>query len=150
LNEGFIEPAYQEGASGDESETPDWLFRALDHEFKFDLDAAATAGNSKCGRSFFSKEQNALQHPWRDWKAIFVNLPYSDIQPWVDKAFQEQDSTIVMLLPVFADKKWFCRIMRSPRCEVRFFNRRIRFCFNGKPLGQPRFASMVVIFRRDV
>lgn len=150
MNEGFSQPAYQPGAPGDEWETPDWLFRALDHEFKFELDAAATVANSLCGSSCFTKEKDALSHPWRDWKSIFINPPYSNVQDWVDKAFQERESLIVMLLPAFGDKKWYCRIMRdvTGRCEVRPFNRRIRFWYEGKPRIQPRFASMVVIFRR--
>jgi len=52
--------------------TPQYVFDLLDHEFHFDLDAAATADNTKCTR-FISPEQNALT--MADWpgKSIFLN-----------------------------------------------------------------------------
>ena len=44
-------------------ETPDWLFKALDKIFDFELDAAAGANNAKCEK-YYSLECSGLENPW--------------------------------------------------------------------------------------
>ena len=43
----------------DDWETPPWLFRELDDEFHFTLDAAANDENHKC-RKYFTKKDDSL------------------------------------------------------------------------------------------
>lgn len=69
--------------------TPQELFRALDGEFHFGLDAAATADNAKCSR-FFSPEEDGLTQSWDVGAGVFCNPPYGrEIWRWVQKAHQE-------------------------------------------------------------
>lgn len=42
-------------ADRDDWETPLWLFRELDNEFHFTLDAAASGDNHKCQKYFTKK-----------------------------------------------------------------------------------------------
>lgn len=49
------------------------------------------------------------------WKGnVFCNPPYSQIDRWIDKAFQEAQNpevkSITMLLPNWTDRKWFRKI----------------------------------------
>ena len=47
----------------DDWETPPDFFAKLDAEFNFTLDACAEQATAKC-KSYFTKEQNALQQKW--------------------------------------------------------------------------------------
>lgn len=69
----------------------------------FSLDVAADADNTLC-KKYYTKEDNALEQSWlrtpgRSW----CNPPYSNIQPWVEKAADEAryGSIVVMLIPSF-------------------------------------------------
>jgi len=131
-------------AQSDEWGTPDWLFRALDTEFKFALDPCASSTNAKCSE-FFTKEQNGLDQSWGG--PVFINPPYSDVFSWVWRALHTQ-TKIVMLLPVRTDNDWFSLLADAKsRVEFRFFRKRIAFLEDGVEMKSPRFASMVVVLR---
>jgi len=49
--------------------TPPEIFAALDAEFGFQIDAAASAENALC-RRYITAEQNTLVTPWRDYITI--------------------------------------------------------------------------------
>lgn len=49
--------------SRDDWETPEWLFKELDSEFHFTLDAAASDTNHKCDK-YFTKKDDALLRNW--------------------------------------------------------------------------------------
>ncbi len=124
--------------------TPPKLFAALDREFRFELDAAASAENTKCPR-FYSRYDDGLSQPWapsRTW----CNPPYGRaVGAWVAKAHVESDlgALVVMLLPARTDTRWFHEhVIR--RAEVRFLPGRVRFV--GAKAGAP-FPSIVVVFR---
>ena len=77
-----------------------------------------------------------------DWKKYtYVNPPYSNPLPWVEKAIKEmkKGNLIVMLLRADSSTKYFQKCQEFG--EVIYFGRRIKF--NGKT---PYFASMLVIF----
>lgn len=125
-------------------ETPPTLFRGLDEEFRFTLDAAASTENAKCLR-FFSETDNALNQPWAPHK-VWLNPPYGrTVGAWVRKARDEADAgaVVVMLLPVRTDTRWFHDHVLG-RAEVRFLRGRVKFV--GAQAGAP-FPSMIVIFR---
>ena len=57
---------------------------------------------------------NGLEIPW-DFKRIFINPPYSNIDKWVDKALHEISlnkitTTIYFLVPSRTDTKWFQKL----------------------------------------
>lgn len=124
-------------------ETPPELFDALDDEFGFTLDAAATYDNAKCIRYL----TDALDVRWRGHGgAIWCNPPCSvGLGAWVRKGLAEsqQGETVVMLIPSRTDTRWFHDCILD-RAEVRFLRGRIRFV--GAPFTAP-FPSMVVIWR---
>ncbi len=76
------------------------------------------------------------------WKfKTYVNPPYSNPLPWVEKALKEwkEGCTIVMLLPVDTSTKWFAKLIEA-KAHIFWHNGRLRFTKN-----PPRFASMLVI-----
>lgn len=126
-------------------ETPRELFRALDGEFHFQLDAAASVDNTLCTH-FYTAEMDALRFGW-DWaEAVFVNPPYgSQISRWVQKGFDESQNgcVVVMLIPARTDTTyWHQYVMRA--AEIRFVRLRLRF--SGSSINAP-FPSAVVVFR---
>jgi phage N-6-adenine-methyltransferase len=151
----------------DEWATPQAFFDALDREFGFDCDVAASSENAKCSDWF------GPQHPNRnrrdalcaDWLACgpmwdagataWCNPPYSrGLQAkFIAKAAAERlrGVTTVMLLPARTDTKAFHAHIYDattwqPRegVEIRFIPGRLKF---GGAANSAPFPSMVVIFR---
>ena len=122
------------------SKFPDWrtpprLFAALDHEFCFVLDAAASKENKLCPHYFGPDHslpalRDALSVDWAGYvkscyagthhpfprMAVFVNPPYSrehkmPIGPWVEKCWQESQKglTIVGIIPYSIQTDWWRR-----------------------------------------
>jgi phage N-6-adenine-methyltransferase len=135
MNSGFN----IETPQSDEWCTPPWLFQALDAEFSFTMDGAATRENSKCKELCDATMNTALA--WRDHR-VFCNPPYSNIEHFISCAGEAK--LAVFLLPVRTDSDWFHSLV-SRRLTLRFFRKRIDFWLNGKPMGSPRFASMLAI-----
>lgn len=124
--------------------TPKKLFRELNYEFKFDLDACASDENFKC-EPYFTKRDNALRQDWTQWLTVWMNPPYGrSIDKWVHKAYltSQQGTTVVCLLPSKTDTRWFHDYCL--KAEVRFIKGRLKF--QGAPFSAP-FPSMVVVFR---
>ena len=101
--------------------TPQWLFAALDEEFLFIRDVAASVNNKKC-HHFIDINQNALTMD--DWlegmrgyeslahKAVWCNPPYSRgmVKAFMEKAYQQcRDNkiTVVLLVPATVDAGWW-------------------------------------------
>jgi len=74
--------------NSDEWHTPKWLFDALNKEFRFSLDAAATPENALV-KKFYTKEMNGLEKPWPKGKWTFCNPPYSLCAEFAKKAYEE-------------------------------------------------------------
>ena len=129
----------------DDWETPLWLFKQLDDEFHFTMDAAASDTNHKC-EIYFTKEDNALLRNWGG-ETVFCNPPYGKgIGKWVEKAYRESrkpGTTVVMLIPARTDTKWFHNYILDV-AEIRFIKGRLRF--SGATVNAP-FPSMVVVYR---
>jgi hypothetical protein len=121
----------------DHCRTPDWLWKALDAEFAFDLDPCPLSNPF---------HRDGLELDWTG-KRVFCNPPYSSILPWVEKALSS-NALIVFLIPKRFDALW-CRMLRDSRAEIRIFERDVRFEVLGqektvKPVG----GSMIAIVRR--
>jgi phage N-6-adenine-methyltransferase len=135
MNTGFNVSTKQ----SDEWQTPQWLFDALDSEFGFTLDGAATPSNAKCKLfSTINTEQDWSNH------RVFCNPPYSDIETFVVRAFDADIA--VLLLPVRTDSDWH-RMLIERKVELRYFRRRINFLENGVEMTSPRFASLIAIVK---
>lgn len=134
-------------------QTPLPLFVALDAEFCLTLDAAASADNALCNR-YITEEQNTLETPWADYLSIpgyvWLNPPYSDITPFVQKAADESKNQIgtVMLVPADTSVGWFREAIETAS-EVRFIvGGRLAFInpASGKPVSGNNKGSMLIIW----
>lgn len=151
----------------DEWETPQALFDALDGEFGFMLDAAATHENKKGdeGTAYITAAEDALSVDWLEWMkgddgeppwatwAVWLNPPYSRCAEFVAKAAAESKKgcTVVMLLPARTDTRYFHDYIwdakgHQPRLDVqiRFLKGRLKF---GDAKDSAPFPSMVVVFK---
>lgn len=99
----------------DSWQTPEWLFTALDLEFGFYLDAAASDSNALCAR-YLTEQDDSLTAEWVSHGAIWCNPPYSNIRPWVEKAAEQsrkQNQPVVMLVPEDMSVGWFLQALKS-------------------------------------
>lgn len=127
----------------DEWETPQDLFNTLNTEFHFTLDPCATHENAKC-QMYYTILENGLDKSWIDHR-VFCNPPYSQIKKWVKKCAEEAQKgvTIVMLVPVRTDTRWFHDFIYN-KAEIRFIKGRLHF---GNSKNSAPFPSMIVIWR---
>lgn len=100
----------------DQTQTPLWLFQAMDLEFDFALDAACMDHTALVPGAYLTPRENSLIVPWadqllpdKDNANVWLNPPYSDISPWVEKAMAERHNgiTTVMLVPMDATAVWW-------------------------------------------
>jgi len=122
--------------------TPQRFFDALDAEFHFTMDLAASPTNAKCAR-YFTQTDDALTQPWEG--ICWLNPPYGrELGVWLQKAYEsaQAGATIVCLLPARTDRRWWHTY--ALHGEVRFVPGRLTF--EGAENPAP-FASVVVIFR---
>ena len=154
----MTEPVLFSRAS-DEWTTPRDLYDALDAEFGFTLDAAATTENT-CSRTFLTRAENALLSRWglvpshrAGSPVVWLNPPYSKVRLFIPKAAAEAASgcTVVCLVPSRTDTRWFHDYVWDvttnaprPHVEVRFFRGRLKF---GDGTGSAPFPSLLIVFR---
>ncbi|MDF7681527.1 phage N-6-adenine-methyltransferase [Enterobacteriaceae bacterium ESL0689] len=133
--------------------TPPEIFAALNAEFIFQLDAAASAYNALCHK-FITAEQNTLITPWSDYLStgyVWLNPPYSNIAPFIRKAAEENKNHqigTVALLPADTSVGWFREAIQTAS-EVRFITGgRLSFINpeTGKPVNGNNKGSLLVIW----
>lgn len=119
-------------SASDEWATPADTYAALHDEFGFVDDPCPLGGSD-----------NGLLREWRS--PCFVNPPYSEIGPWMEKAMLESTAgkTVVLLVPSRTDTKWFHAFAMNA-AEIRFIKGRLKF---GGAKNPAPFPSCVVIFR---
>jgi phage N-6-adenine-methyltransferase len=149
----------------DDRRTPQDLFDALDAEFRFTLDAAASVENAKCAK-YFTLDNSGLSESWRG-ERVWCNPPYSDCAAWVEKAWSEMLAgcrLVVMLLPANrTEQEWWQSLVERHRdrsvgfyphvrVRTRFLKGRIRFDRPGwtKPAkgDRPPFGLCLLIWER--
>ena len=132
--------------------TPQAFFNALDAEFNFALDAAATDKTAKC-INYYTPETDGLSNEWGKWfGAVFCNPPYGrEIGKWVRKAYDEAQAgtTIVLLIPARTDTTYFHDYIYG-KAEIRFVRGRLKFTDDdGREMYPAPFPSMVVIYNGE-
>nr|WP_241647871.1 phage N-6-adenine-methyltransferase [Rosenbergiella metrosideri] len=134
-------------------QTPRDLFQALNAEFHFQLDAAASDRNALCKR-FITAEENTLEADWSSYVTsgyAWLNPPYSDPSPFIEKTAREKELNhvgCVMLLPADTSVGWFKSAIGSAS-EVRFITGgRLSFVssLTGKPVNGNNKGSMLIIW----
>ena len=133
----------------DNWETPDYIFKPLDQEFKFTLDPCCNMFNAKCDINF-NIIQDGLSLSWGGHR-VFCNPPYSryNIDKWVKKCYEESlkpNTIVVALLPVSTSAAWFHDWVWG-KAELRFIRRRIRFI--GAPHTAP-FSSVIAVYKSSL
>ncbi len=132
------------------------IFKAINKEFNFALDAAASHKNHKCDL-YFTKEDDAIDIDWsfhlKDYgmRPVWINPPYGRgcIKAFMDKAAEQKEKgvTSVLLVPATLDAQWLpidkiseIRIVTGGRLS--FYHPELNVKVNGNTKG-----SMLVIFR---
>lgn len=129
--------------------TPKGVFAALNDEFDFCLDAAASDKNAKCSE-YYTEKDNALVQSWNKGGAVFCNPPYGrEIGKWVKKAYDESKSMpypVVLLIPARTDTSYFHDYIYGASV-IRFIRGRLKFTYDdGTSAGPAPFPSMIVIY----
>ncbi len=144
-------------SSGDDDgstnwETPRDFFQMIDRIYgPYELDACATAKNTKCP-VYFSSRDNALEQPWRG--RVFCNPPYGRgvTGKWIAKAEYEarvNDAAVTMLVPARTDTKWWHEIVLRRAAQVIFVKGRIKFHLPGQEdRNSATFPSALIMFTR--
>ncbi len=133
-------------STSEDWETPQEVFDFWNHEYQFDLDAAASHDNAKCAL-YFTKESDALSRPWVG--RVWLNPPYShSIGKWIQKAYEEVErehaETVMCLIPARTDTSWWHDyVMKAD--HIWLIRGRLRF--SGSAVNAP-FPSALVVFRR--
>lgn len=133
-------------------ETPQDLFDSLNAEFLFNIDLSADNHNYKCRRwcqDIFSFE------PDGHTTSGFMNPPYSNPYPFVEKALEISEKMLVVcLLKVDPSTKWWALFwdyenhLPKHGVKVRFIQKRLKFERKGVPGKTANFPSCLVIMDR--
>lgn len=139
----------------DDRATDPVFFEALDKRFRFTLDVAASAQNTKCER-FFDIDKDGLSQDWNG-ERVWCNPPFSDVRPWVEKAWTSLCPVIVMLLPANrTEQKWWQELVEPYRdrpgspLTIEFLPNRLRFIkFGRSRIGaneRPPFGCCLLVW----
>jgi phage N-6-adenine-methyltransferase len=123
-------------------ETPQRLFDELNNEFHFTLDVCALACNTKCPH-FYNPIEDGLKQNWTG--ICWMNPPYDrSISQWARKAYEaaQAGTTVVGLLPVWTDTKWWQSYVMPAR-DIRYLSGRLRF---NNVSSNARFPNAIVIW----
>jgi phage N-6-adenine-methyltransferase len=98
-------------------------FAPLQKRFRFSIDAAASQDNAKLPR-FWTVDDDALSQSWVS-ERVWCNPPYSNIRPWIEKAWTHRGVTkraelIVMLLPANRTEQAWWQDLVEPSLRDRF------------------------------
>jgi phage N-6-adenine-methyltransferase len=115
-------------APKDDWRTPPELYQRLEREFHFALDAACSAANRLAPAGLEVERCDALAEPWPLPGAIWLNPPYSDVKPWLDRAREAGLRVpVVCLIPADTSTRWWWDFVACSASEVRFLRGRVRF-----------------------
>jgi phage N-6-adenine-methyltransferase len=138
----------------DRATTPE-MFADLSERFgPFTIDVAAASHNTKCER-FYTIDDDGLAQSWAG-ERVWCNPPFSDVAPWVAKAWESGAETVVMLLPANrTEQVWWQEMVEPFRgkglLDVHFLPGRPRFIEPGddavKPNARPPFGCCVLVWR---
>jgi len=140
----------------DDRQTSPEVFDPLHERFRFTIDVAALPHNAKLPR-FYTPAEDGLKQSWAR-ERVWCNPPYSDIEPWIRKAWAESADcgVIVMLVPANrTEQGWWHRQVEPWRdgdhgLRVEFLPGRLRFIAHDameiKPNERPPFGCCLLIW----
>lgn len=139
------------------------LCRKLAGVEAFDLDVAADE-ESHHADNYFTIQMDGLKQRW--FGRVWCNPPYSDIEPWVQRAWLSHErgdtSVIAMLLPCNrTEQAWWQELIEPVRdgrdlpghgMETHFLPGRIKFGHPGNRdavgVGSPPFGCVLLVWRQ--
>ncbi len=124
--------------------TPKDLYDQLDREFHFDDFDPCPLDNSY---SFDGRPKDGLQMEWAD--CTFVNPPFSNIKPWLEKALEEnrKGKTVVLLVTARVSSAYWNQLVFPFAHEIRFIQGKVKFAGHaGSGLPIP---IAIVVFRGE-
>lgn len=106
----------------DDRRTPVEFFAKLNRIHRKSVDAAANSNNALLPR-YWTRASNGLIQPWRG-ERVWCNPPFSDLRPWVEKAWAEVLHSgcelVVMLLPANrTEQRWWQELIEPCRDRSR-------------------------------
>ena len=111
------------------------------------LDVCATDSNSKFSKHY-TMNNDALNQEWDD--DFFMNPPYSQINQWMQKAYeQHRKHNVDALILVFSktSTKWWHKYVED-KAETHFIEKRIRFLLDGV---EPQYCTKCKIrFTKEI
>jgi hypothetical protein len=157
----------------DDRETPPCVYVPLDAEFHFTLDAAANHHTAKCqryctlegtfirdvkGESLLLSPENGLQRSWAG-EIVWCNPPFSGLRPWVEKAWDERETAVVLLPNNREEQPFWQKLIEPYRDRVgsclttRNLPKRRPFLYLGEGIGNrtsnnPPFGLVLVVWDR--
>lgn len=147
-------------SASDNWPTPYDFWAALDAEFKFVVDVCADRLNRKVPIYYGLDHEQVDRRDGLagDWAgdaqclggpggAVWMNPPYGrTIGDWMAKAATEaaRGATVVCLVPVRADARWWHKHVMGQATEVRLVRGRLKF---GDAQNSAPFASAVVVYQ---
>jgi phage N-6-adenine-methyltransferase len=143
----------------DDRAVPAEVFAPLNERFRFTIDVAASAANTKCPR-FYTMTDSGLTKSWAG-ERVWCNPPYShpNLGRWLDKAWQQATTAevIVMLVPANrTEQTWWQKHVEPFRdrpgslLRTEFLPGRLRFLSPGRsvigPNERPPFGCCLLIW----
>ena len=142
------------GTAGDAWGTPQDLFTEIKEKYfhSAPFDPCPNYERLLQGASYFPKDFNGdgLKMEWGA-PEIFVNPPFSKIEPWVKKAHDVSfsDRRIILLLPARTDQFWFNYY--APTAKIVLIRGRVNYIdINSNKKSCASFGSMLMIFGNGV
>src|SRR5262245_20140582 len=146
--------ARTEQSRSNEWETEPALFELLSREFLIETDVCANETNHLCqrwiGRGGAHPDALDPSIRWTEPGGVcFMNPPFNREQgKFVREAARrslEHRHTVVVLVPTYTDTHWWNAAMLSA-IEIRDLAGRLKFNYQGAPLGPARFPVSIGIF----
>lgn len=142
----------------DDRATDPQMWAQLDARFGFTIDVAASADNARHER-YYTAAEDGLAQSWRR-ERVWCNPPYSDIAPWIVKAWHSSAELVVMLLPANrTEQSWWQDLIEPYRdsgssLTVEFIRGRLRFLRPGErthsPNRRPPFGCCLAIWQQPI
>jgi phage N-6-adenine-methyltransferase len=107
-------------------QTPKWLIASLCEVFgAFDLDPCAPRRRDNyTAKRGFTADDDGLNRPW--FGKVFINPPYSNLAPWMNKIALESVTLLTALVPARTDTQWWHRAMQAG-ATILFLKGRLKF-----------------------
>lgn len=128
----------------------------LNAEFSFEVDVAADRHNRKCP-AYFGRDhveagrRDALTQSWAS-HACWLNPPYSNVAPWLQKACEEaqQGATVVVLVHFDPSTRWWAKwALKADEIRV-LTGARVRFTPpDGVKASSNTRPSALLVFRKS-